>query len=250
MPVEEKSHTKVEGRLAERVVAQMERETTTAVSHIPPMALEKRVPDAHMSNVEKTGQVDKLLWLRFCGTTIAKCAALTGLSRDSILRYMKTEAWHRRYEEKKAEFLSRVNEAVTGRLQEVALEALETRLRLMRTAKDKFLRDRIAKDLLQMGLEAAKGARGGGVGEHLMAAVERIRRRKTESGEIIEERVRFTGRAGEAAAKEFAEAAGAAAGAADAPRNSTHPRLDDSEGEVGGAEGVGEDEGGPGSSGN
>lgn len=170
--------------------------------------------DGHDSTIVRSGQADRVVWLKLCAYPHTKIAEVTGFSRHVIDRYVTTSHYAKVYEARKAEMLGKVGEAIQHRLQEVGMEALATRVELMRTCKNKWLRDKIASDLVKMAIEASK-AKGGEVVGELLATVERIKRRRQKDGTVVEERARFSGPASQAEAEAFLRSGAADAGGSD-----------------------------------
>lgn len=163
--------------------------------------------------VVKSGKAEQVVWLKMCAWPNEHIARKVGLHHDAVNRYVNSPHFATLYEQKKGEFLGRVLEEMQGRLLEVGLEALQTRVELMRKAKSLWLRDKIAKDMLELAIEIGK-ARGpsGEVAEKLVAVIERIKKRKMADGSTEIEKIRVTGGAGEAAealAAEVGESLGA-----------------------------------------
>lgn len=159
------------------------------------------------SRVVLSGKAEQVIWLKMCAWPAPRIAQATGLSTDSVQRYLHSPHFLALFESRKQEFLGRVFEAMQERLLEVGLEGLATRLEIMRNEKaNKWLRDKIAKDLVDLAMEVGK-ARGpvGEVGEKLLMAVERIRKRKLASGDTLIEKVTVSGTPGQAGAELVAQ---------------------------------------------
>lgn len=167
--------------------------------------------------VVTSGKAEQVVWLKLCAWPNRQIGDRLGLHPDSIDRYVKSPHFFALYEARKAELLGRVLEEMQGRLLEVGLEALQIRVDMMRSAKSAWLRDKIAKELVELALEIGK-ARGpsGEVADKLVAVIERIKKRRLADGTTEIQKIRVTGGAGEAAealAAEVGKAVGVPAAA-------------------------------------
>lgn len=144
------------------------------------------------NTVVKEGLQQTLLWLKFCGLSNREVAKRLSLSKDCVNRFVKSEYFTQLYENNRTEMCGRVSEASMERLQEITLEALEKKIHLMRTARSPDLQNKIASELMALGLEAARGS-GTGATSAIIAVYERARKRKLPTGETVVEKVTLTG---------------------------------------------------------
>jgi len=144
------------------------------------------------NTVVKEGLQSSVLWLKFCGVSNRMVAQKLALSKDAVNRFVKSDYFIQLYDSNRSEMLGRVDEASRERLQEVTLEALEVKIDLMRNTHSPALRNKIASELLDLGLDAAKAVHGG-ASAAIVAVYERAKRRKNADGSVTTEKVRVTG---------------------------------------------------------
>src|SRR6267143_57820 len=133
-----------------------------------------------------------VVWLRFCGLNADLIAEKTGLELRQVSRFLKSAEFHRLYERHRSAMLAQVDDVMRERLQEVVGEAIETKVWLMRNARNGFLRNRVASELIQLGREIMQLGKGN-VTDLLKAVHEQAVKESKDGSRTTTQRVTLEG---------------------------------------------------------
>ncbi len=173
-----------------------------------------------------------VVWLAFCGLYPEEIVSRTGYTLGAVKGYLVSDEYRALREGMKATMLARVNEALRERLTEVVLEAVEMKIRFMRTHSDASLRNRIATELIELGREAISLG-SSNVTDLLKAIHEQAVRERDDGTRITTERVTLQG------SPEVVAAALRSSGRGNGhPGDSPAARSDDRAGQAGAGDGT------------
>jgi len=141
----------------------------------------------------RSGQLEELCRLIYRGQSNRQAAELLGMSSRTVDRFVKTPEFLIPYQEMKSRLRSEVYDAVRDRAKDVMMGALEAKIDLMEKTKKEGLKNLIATQLLEFGMEAFRGEGGGEISQELQKVWERVKKTKTPEGETVTETLRITG---------------------------------------------------------
>jgi hypothetical protein len=163
----------------------------------PTLALPDAIPPAE-EIIAGTGPNDhpnvrrNIVWLKFCGLKPRAIAERTGLAVSSVETFIKSPGFFSYYEHERAAMLSRVDEAMRERLQEIVMEAIEVKIDLMRHTKREALQNQIATELIELGSRALQV--GSGAASDLIKAIhEKAVKEKRDGTRVQTQRVTLSG---------------------------------------------------------
>lgn len=157
---------------------------------IPPIT--GRVSAVQRAILTDENMARNVVWLAFTGMKEDEIVARTGYPEKVISTYLVSAPYRTLREQMHDMMMAKVNDALRDRLQEVVLEAVEVKIRLMRTASSAYLRNKAASDLIELGREAIALGRGN-VSDLLKAVHEQAVKEKEDGTRITTERVTLEG---------------------------------------------------------
>lgn len=157
---------------------------------MPPLPKTKSAVDLAVATDENMAR--NVVWLAFTGLKHTEIADRTGYPEEVISAYLRSKPYRALREQLRDSMMARVNDALNERLQEVVLEAVEVKIRLLRDSGSPFLRNRVASELIELGKEAVALGRGN-VSDLLKAVHEQAVKEKADGTRVTTERVTLEG---------------------------------------------------------
>jgi len=141
----------------------------------------------------RSGQLEELCRLIYQGKSNRQAAEILGMSSRTVDRFVKTPEFLLPYQEIKSRLRSEVYDAVRDRTKDVMMAALEAKIDILNTTKKEGLKNLVASQLLEFGLESFRGEGAGELSQELQKVWERVKKTKTPEGETVTETLRITG---------------------------------------------------------
>lgn len=169
-----------------------------------------------------------VVWLAFCGFRDFEISRKTGIPTRTIKEFLDSHEFERYYARQRDVMLAKIDDTMRERLQEVVLEAIETKIWLLRNANREALRNQIASELIVLGREILSVGRGN-VSDLLRAVHEQAVKEGKNGSRTTTQRVTLEGDPAVVAAAIRGGRPGAAGGRPDSPPDD--PASGDSRGQ-------------------
>lgn len=136
--------------------------------------------------MERSALMEVLFLYSFAGLKVQQIAARMAIDQRMIRRVMVDPRYAQGYDIFKRDLMGKISDAMTMRVQETMIDALELKIRLMRKAKSEWLRNQIANEILAMGQEIVAGT-GKGLSDQTTAIWQRMMKRVMPDGTKVTE---------------------------------------------------------------
>lgn len=185
--------------IVEAVKEAVDAEVVATVTEIVP-ARPGPPPHAGKHLIESRGQVDTILWLKAQKWSNRAIAKHLGCSARSVDRFVARPDFEAMLAAREMEQQARVQDALDQRVLNVAVEAMETRVLLMRDRKTPpALRDKIAAEIVEWAKTLRDEGASGNAGL-LTAMAEMVQKVRGNDGVVTEKRLRVSGSPAQVAA--------------------------------------------------
>lgn len=136
--------------------------------------------------MERTALMEVLFLYSFSGMSTREIADHMAIDRRLIKRVMLDPRYAQAYDLFKREIVGKIADALTQRVSETMIDALELKITLMKKAKSEWLKNQIANEILEMGKEITHG-KGSGLSDQLTAIWQRAIKKSLPDGTTVTE---------------------------------------------------------------